>query len=239
MSSFAARCQQFQQWLTTPTGRGMLIHEKKCMNVKLRELGGYQLLQVSADNHVLFHKSLAANKVLLSLTTPVKSCTYQILGDAESWPIATESINVLILHHALDMVENPHMFLREATRVLAPGGYIICCGFNPWSVLGLKRLFNPKIRKGNYISARRLKDWFQLLGFDVREEQHLLYTNNYQKIERKLQRYNLPLGGVYLITLRKCVQSVTPVMSLWKKQKAPLVAISSFTRTQLKKPTHF
>lgn len=236
MNPLTIRCTAFQDWLTTFHGRHLLIHEKKWLSAKLRELGGHQLLQISASQHLFFRDSLAANKVLLTFSTaPQGHHANIIIGDVDSWPIATESINVLVLHHVVDFVENPHAFLREAMRVLTPGGYIVYCGFNPWSMLGVKRYFNAKIRGGNYISAIRVKDWFKLLGFDVRAEQYMAYTTGRQKIERTLQQYNLPVGGVYLITLRKSVRSITPVMRLWKKRKAPLVAISSFSKIQSQK----
>lgn len=240
MSLFAQRCTHFQDWLTTNQGRHLLIHEKKWLQGQLRQLGGHQLLQVSATNDVFFKRSLAANKVALHFSEPTSNRNKaSIIGDVDAWPIATESINILVLHHVLDFVENPHTFLREASRVLTPGGHIICCGFNPWSVLGVWRYFNLRLRSGNYISPARLKDWFKLLGFDVRSEQYVMYRTGKHAFEKKAQRYNLPIGGAYLTTLRKSVQSITPVMSLWKKQKAPLIAISSFSRSQLKKPEDF
>lgn len=237
MSSFTQRCTLFQDWLTTRHGRHLLIQEKKWLREQLRQLGGHQLLQVSATNSVFFKRSLAANKVILHFSQPATiENKASIVGDIDSWPIATESINILVLHHVLDFVENPHTFLREASRVLTPGGHIICCGFNPWSWLGIKRYFNLRLRSGNYISPARIKDWFKLLGFDVRAEQYVMYRTGKQAFEQKAQAYNLPIGGAYLTTLRKSVQSITPVMTLWKKQKAPLIAISSFSRAQLKKP---
>jgi SAM-dependent methyltransferase len=237
VSSFTQRCANFQEWLTTPQGRHLLVQEKKWLNDQLRQIGGHQLLQVSATNHVFFKRSMAANKVVLHFSPLINLNTKTaILGEIDSWPIATESINILVLHHVLDFVENPHTFLREASRVLTPGGHVICCGFNPWSGLGFWRHFSLRLRSGNYIRPARLKDWFKLLGFDVKVEQYVMYKTGNQAFEKKAQRYNLPIGGAYLTTLRKSVQSITPVMSLWKKQKAPLIALSSFSRTQIKKP---
>lgn len=239
MNVLTARCAKFREWLVTLSGRYLLVHERKWLEQKLRELGGHQLLHISASDSLFSRKSVAFNKVSLIFSAPHKQAQHAvILGDVDAWPIATESINVLMLHHILDFAQAPHAFLREASRVLTPGGYIVCCGFNPWSLLGVKRFFNLSIREGNYISAHRLKDWFKLLGFDVRDEQYLFFSSRYRRLERALQHYNLPIGGVYLIALRKSVQSVTPVVSLWKKQKAPLVAISSFSRAQLQKPSH-
>lgn len=47
------------------------------------------------------------------------------LGQAEALPIATESVDVAFFHHVIEHVRSPAVALKEAWRVLKPGGCIV------------------------------------------------------------------------------------------------------------------
>ncbi len=47
------------------------------------------------------------------------------LVEEENWPLPDACIDCLVSVHGLDMVDNPRTFLREAWRVLVPGGRLI------------------------------------------------------------------------------------------------------------------
>ncbi|PLX38587.1 MAG: methyltransferase type 11 [Hyphomicrobiales bacterium] len=47
------------------------------------------------------------------------------LVEEEAWPLPDASIDCLVTVHGLDMVDNPRAFLREAWRVLVPGGRLL------------------------------------------------------------------------------------------------------------------
>ena len=50
-------------------------------------------------------------------------------------PIATQSIDLVLLPHVLEFAEEPHAVLREVDRVMMPEGRLVIVGFNPWSLL--------------------------------------------------------------------------------------------------------
>ena len=51
------------------------------------------------------------------------------------------SLDLIVLPHALEFTDDPHLMLREAYRVIRPEGQIVIAGFNPFSLFGAKRYF--------------------------------------------------------------------------------------------------
>ena len=46
-------------------------------------------------------------------------------------PLASQSMDLVVMPHVLEFSKDPHQILREAERVLMPEGQIIIAGFNP------------------------------------------------------------------------------------------------------------
>ena len=57
-------------------------------------------------------------------------------------PFDAQSIDLILLPHALEFIDNPHEVLREVDRVLRPEGRVLILGFNPWSLFGLRRVWS-------------------------------------------------------------------------------------------------
>src|SRR5690606_30958247 len=95
------------------------------------------------------------------------------VADIEMLPLATDSVDAVLLHHALDFTPDSHRLLREASRVLRPGGRMVVVGFNPVSLWGLGSLlrWRPQMPPWNarFISRRRITDWLRLLDFHVEQ----------------------------------------------------------------------
>ncbi len=94
-----------------------------------------------------------------------------LVGLMPELPFQTESLDLLVLPHALEVCNDPHHLLREAQRVLIPEGKIVIVGFNPLSLWRLRKRtrsvnrFPPAGHR--WISLPRIKDWLKLLNFDV------------------------------------------------------------------------
>lgn len=94
-----------------------------------------------------------------------------LVGSMPELPFQTESIDLLVLAHALEVCDDPHHLLREAQRVLIPEGRLVILGFNPFSPWRLRRTtrsvnrFPPSGHR--WISLPRIKDWLKLLNFDL------------------------------------------------------------------------
>ncbi len=99
--------------------------------------------------------------------------------DFDALPFPSQSLDLVLLPHTLELARDPHDTLREVERVLVPEGRVVIVGFNPASLWGLRQhaghwrqrlggthpLYLPSA--GEFIGYRRVRDWLRLLGFEV------------------------------------------------------------------------
>ena len=96
--------------------------------------------------------------------------TAGIKGYAKVAPYAAAKHGVMgiVRSLALEVARDPHLTLREVERVLVPEGRVVICGFNPNSLWGLSKSCKRGFSQvGDFIGQRRLRDWLQLLSFEV------------------------------------------------------------------------
>jgi SAM-dependent methyltransferase len=99
--------------------------------------------------------------------------------DFDALPFPSQSLDLVLLPHTLELARDAHDTLREVERVLVPEGRVVIVGFNPASLWGLRQhlghwrqrlggsrpLYLPS--EGEFIGYRRVRDWLRLLGFEV------------------------------------------------------------------------
>ena len=213
-------------WLESAYGQSFLGTEQRYIEKELRRLIGPRVLQVG---------NLIEQQQLASLDFPhlVTVRDEQDLGggsqgfensdlviaDAAFLPFEPESFSSVILPHVLEDHALPHQVLREAYRVLRPEGCLLTTGFNPFSLLGAQKYMRPKAcYKGQYFSVKRVRDWLQLLGFEVVGSAMYQYAplSASERLRRWMNFYNavgdrwLPLsGGAYMISARKRIGGFT------------------------------
>jgi SAM-dependent methyltransferase len=82
--------------------------------------------------------------------------------DAQVIPFRDRSFDVVVLFEALYYLAQPAAFVREARRILRPGGHIVICTVNcEWTD------FNPSPFSTAYMTARQVKDLLEAGGFSV------------------------------------------------------------------------
>jgi SAM-dependent methyltransferase len=87
-------------------------------------------------------------------------------------PFVSDSLDLIVLPHALEFAADPHRVLREVERVLRPEGRVVVSGMNPFSLWGVRQALQPVLgqylpTEGEFISLPRLRDWFRLLSLDL------------------------------------------------------------------------
>ena len=152
-----------------------------------------------------------------------------VRAQAVALPIDTDSADLVVLPHVLEFEAHPHQALREAHRVLVAEGHLLVFGFNPWSLLGAARWVARRRRQapwcGHFLDRRRLRDWLQLLGFDVLAIDGCFYRPplvsasllaRLSVFERAAVSMAPLLGGSYMMLARKRVVTLTPVRPRWR-----------------------
>ena len=135
---------------------------------------------------------------------------------SEALPFSARSIDLLILPHTLDFSDEPHSALREADSILAAEGILVVCGFNRWSLWGLRRAVTLRPRpspwNGDFLSPGRVQDWMRLLGLEILGGKMMFYQPPISRagllrktdfLEKAGDRWWPLLGGVYLLVARK------------------------------------
>ena len=121
-------------------------------------------------------------------------------ADPNQMPFQTGSVDLLILPLTLELCNSPERVIREAERVIADDGRIVIYGINPWSVWNLLRRISGGSddlpRRQQSLSRRRVREWLQLLGFDIERQTSLLYglPREFPEEERRADR----LGRLFL-----------------------------------------
>jgi len=147
-----------------------------------------------------------------------------IAADAyDSLPVASSSIDLLVLPFVLEFSADPHAVLREAHRVLRNEGRLVIAGLNPWSLWGLQEFaLSPVLGSSLPVEPRmialgRLRDWLRLLEFDIDRGRFGCYKplcttqvwlDRWSWIEEAGDRWWPICGAAYLIGAVKRVQGM-------------------------------
>jgi SAM-dependent methyltransferase len=227
--------QQWNHWLNQFLGASVLDVEQKLLSQSLAtRYGNYALLMGVPYQAVLLKPSLMLNNISISPLINKNKSIPQIESDFYELPIIPGSIDLVILPHLLEFVDNPQKLLAEACRLVKPEGNIIIFGFNPLSLWGLKKYLvkNKNIPwMANFIRANLIKKWLKLADFELMEQNMLLFRpplphpRLYQKLkclEWLGNKLYTPLGGIYALTAKAKVIPLTPIKLHWKQTLSPL-----------------
>ena len=208
----------------TPLGHYLLDREREYFDRTVVDVFGYHALQCGLAQIDLLRTSRIPQRWRIGTMGPVN-----LRADCRDLPIAANSIDLIILPHVLEFSDDPHQILREVVRVLVPEGQVVISGFNPWSLLGMKRLW-PSARRqapwnGRFINLPRLKDWLSLLSFDIVSGRMHGYLPPFTQ-EPWLRRFSFMdaagdrwwpfAGGVYFLQAVKRVRGMRVITPSWR-----------------------
>ncbi len=239
-AGFRERYYRLGSWLESSSGHALLQAEQRCLDDQLRTIFGYYACQMSVGFRTNLLKNSQVGHHFNVLPQPqTNSDLTQIINDPYFWSIEPGSIDLVVLHHVLEIAESPHRLLSEAAKTIIPDGKLIIIGFNPWSCSSLARWLVPErvsaFKGARFIHLGRLRDWLTLLGFNVEQVQYGAYTPPFDRIfkgitgefiEQRCDHWKLPLGSFYSILATREVQGVTPIRKPWSKVKRRLVGHS-------------
>lgn len=224
--------QQWNQWLSQNfLGNILLEAEQKCYSSVLERHFGRHALIIGVPNQsdLLKETSLACHTLLTPLVSREKISSY-IESDLRELPIMTGSIDLVLLPHTLEFLDNPRQLLNEACRVIKPEGLIVVSGFNPYSTWGVKKLLTKQKTwqwSGNFIPSYKVKNWLSLADFEMEKQTTTLFAPpiQHQKMYEKLSVMEQvgnkcfpQLGGVYILAARAKVIPLTPIRWKWKQK---------------------
>ena len=228
-------------WLDTPQGRYVMAWEHARVDALVSDLFGYNALQLGLPRVRL----LAQNRIPLRQTAG-DAGNVDVLCDLHELPFSANSIDLVVMPHALEFHEDPHQILREVERILIPDGQLIITGFNPLSLWGLRRKLpgckDAFLSEGNFISVLRLRDWLHLLSFEVDRGHFGCYAPPFRHehwlkrchfMEAAGDRWWSFAGGVYVLRAVKRVRGMRLILPGWNTRKAPRKALTTVTHKEI------
>jgi len=182
----------------------------------LADVFGYHAVQAGWPGYDALAENRITHRWRAGLEFDRAGSDADLVFDSRAWPWLAESLDLVVLPHALERSADPHVCLREVERVLIPEGQVLIIGLNPWSLWGraLGRESASLAWPCRPIAPYRLRDWLHLLGFEVRVQRFMGWTPAWRS-ETWMQRWAWmegwgrrwwpALGGAYLMLATKRV----------------------------------
>ncbi|WP_196157814.1 class I SAM-dependent methyltransferase [Reinekea sp. G2M2-21] len=201
------------RWYRSILGQEVISVERELISRAIAGRFGASMAQLDSGYHeALFEKRLFGSGILVSQLENRAPCPV-VCAEPENLPFEPESLDMVLMHHTLDICENPYQAVREGAIALKPGGLLIVLGFNPFSTWGVRSMIQGQrngagIWNSRFIRSGRVEDWMHVLDFELERHEKHIYKPPYnrpnwlKRIEfgHKLQKLFFPFtGAVYLL----------------------------------------
>lgn len=228
--------KQLSDWYCSSLGQKLAYCEQQMLDEVLPDLFGYHLLQVGAIVPSLLSASRILHKVVMSVENPPCPLS-DMTGLLEHLPIQPDCIDAVLHYHSLEFADDPRQVLRETERVLVPEGNVIIMGLNPISMWGIRRMLSRTETvpwNGSFLTANRVKDWLELLGFEIRITRQYFFRPPVNRpgllsrlsfLESWGRRCCPVMGGAYMLVARKKVSTMTPIKPRWRPERSVVTGL--------------
>jgi len=216
------------EWLAAPQGRYILDWELAQFDSATEDVFGFRAAQLGLPE-VDF---LRQNRIPFRFTLALEPGG-AVAADPLQLPLGGQSVDLLVLPHLLEYHNEPFQVLREVERALRPEGRVVISGFNTLSMWRLRQIFAGS-RAGapwdaKFISLLRLKDWLQLLGFEldggvigryVPPFGHERWMRRFAFMDKAGARWWPFRGAMYVLRAIKRVHGMRVITPAWRKERA-------------------
>jgi SAM-dependent methyltransferase len=242
------------EWLQTPAGRYLLDWEQRELDAAVADIFGFHALQLGLPELDALRANRMPHRWLaLDAATPppaaadAPAAIALLRCDFDALPLDSQSLDLVVLPHTLELARDAHVALAEVERVLRPEGRVVIVGLNPASLWGLRQRFGHLRRwllrksarplylpsEGEFLAYRRLRDWLRLLSFEVEGGRFGGYRLPFSSarwfarmgwIERLGERWWPVFGAVYLVVAVKRVRGMRLVGLAQQQRPRPKAA---------------
>jgi len=257
--------ESVRNWLTTPLGEALVQQESRVVEEAFDGIFGEQCLQLGLWGEAnTFLKHARTQRGCLidegyvhpadegivhpadeGIVHPVGAALAategpSVIGQLHRLPIASDSVDCVLLPHVLDYSDRPHAILREVDRVLTAHGHLAILGFKTGGLWGVRRLIpgaGLPPDANNLLPERRLRDWLQLLDLRIHGVTRFFFRwplpgvhrASSPKWEQRGQRWWPEFAACYMLTAQKRVSTLTPVRPQWRRKPKVVAGLAEST----------
>lgn len=217
--------ERLNQWYHNNLGRTVLLAEQYELEKILPNFFGYYLVQLGGPLELNWLSSSPIKyHVRYCPSIPKNASKNSVRGSFYQLSFYTESIDVILMPHILELTENPEVILKEAIDVLMPDGHIIILGFNPMSLWGMWWLAKHKRKNipwiGHFHRIGLVRHWLSYFDCEIETLETFFFRPPYADLERRQKMRIFEtigqscwpwLGGLYMISARKRVMGMRPI----------------------------
>ena len=119
----------------------------------------------------------------------------KVAANAEALPLGSQSVDSIFCEHAFEHFPRPHRVLKECSRVLKEGGYLVVSGPNGWSYVALLARLTPV----------RFHDWVHRLGGGSNHQDSVRWPTFYRFSTPRTMRRMAKKTGFDILSLQTFV----------------------------------
>lgn len=241
----AKRLINSQSYWKTDAGHALWEVQRACLGPVVDNRAGRHGLEIGMGPALLTMSSIA-HPIGWAPTRGLASSPSTLVCPSNQLALPDRCMDIVIIHHWLEYLEDAHHTLQEAARVTADNGILVLFGFNPLGPKGLARQWRRRRAEfpwnGQWHKPGRLRDWLAFVDFDVERVDYCCFRGlmkaSYQEGWEALgRRHNLPWGESYMIQAQRRQQNAYVKRVRFALQSP--VSHSSLGATRSGKPVQF
>lgn len=201
-----------RQFWATEGGRAVRRAERACLGPMTERWAGVHGLEMSLGAPIV-DMSTIPHLIRWSPTRKCAESSSTLVCHPDALPLPNGCLDLVVLHHVLEVMPEPHHVLQEAARVTAPGGRLIIVSWSPLSPAGMTRCLPGRRQRlpgqGSWRRPGRLRDWLAFVEFEIERLDYCGFhlpgmAPRNALLETLGRRHNLPMGDSYIIQARSC-----------------------------------
>ena len=222
-------------WFSTAQGAYVLGWELAQFDSAVEDVFGFRAVQIGLPEVDFLRQNRIPFRFSLALEPGAS-----LAADPLQLPLASQSVDLVVLPHVLESHEHPHEVLRETERVLIPEGQVVISGFNSGSLWRMRQMFARKSEEApwnlKFIGLLRLRDWLRVLGFELNGGKFGCYAPPFQQklwlerfgfMEKAGARWWPIAGGLYVVRAVKRTHGMRLITPTWRQERARRRALAA------------
>ncbi|MCW4151925.1 class I SAM-dependent methyltransferase [Halomonas sp. 18H] len=216
--ALARLAREGRQYWVGESGRVVWSAERACIGPRCEKWFGLHALELSLAP-ALTDMCPVQHSMSWAPTSEMAESRSTLVCPPDQLALPDNCLDLVVVHHLLEVLPQPHHVLQEAARVTADNGHLVLFGWSPYGTAGCARM-RPEWRRhfsagGRWRSPSQLSDWLAFVDFEAQRVDYCGFrlpgrTGCNGMLETLGRRYNVPLGDAYMMVARRRSQLVKP-----------------------------